>query len=29
LADFPHVQRWYNTLMARPATRRGMEAKLD
>jgi GST-like protein len=29
LADFPHVARWYNALMARPATRRGMEAKLD
>ena len=29
LKDFPHVERWYNTLMARPATKRGMEAKLD
>jgi GST-like protein len=29
LADFPNVQRWYNALMARPATKRGMEAKLD
>ena len=29
LSDFPHVERWYKTLMARPATRRGMEAKLD
>src|SRR5580693_9501363 len=29
LADFPNVQRWYTTLMARPATKRGMEAKLD
>ena len=29
LSDFPHVQRWYDTLMARPATKRGMEAKLD
>ncbi len=29
LSDFPHVQRWYNALMARPATKRGMEAKLD
>jgi len=29
LADFPHVQRWYTTLMARPAVQRGMEAKLD
>ena len=29
LKDFPNVERWYNTLMARPATKRGMEAKLD
>jgi GSH-dependent disulfide-bond oxidoreductase len=29
LSDFPHVERWYKTLMARPATKRGMEAKLD
>src|SRR3978361_1253958 len=29
LKDFPHVERWYNTLMARPAVKRGMEAKLD
>ena len=29
LKDFPHVERWYNQLMARPATKRGMEAKLD
>jgi GST-like protein len=29
LADFPHVQRWYTTLMARPAVQRGMDAKLD
>ena len=29
LADFPHVERWYNTLMARPGVKRGMEAKLD
>jgi GST-like protein len=29
LQDFPHVKRWYETLMARPATKRGMEAKLD
>ncbi len=27
--DFPNVERWYNTLMARPAAKRGMEAKLD
>jgi GST-like protein len=29
LSDFPHVARWYNALMARPAVKRGMEAKLD
>ncbi len=29
LADFPNVKRWYDALMARPATKRGMEAKLD
>jgi len=29
LSDFPQVKRWYETLMARPATKRGMEAKLD
>ena len=29
LTDFPNVERWYDTLMARPATKRGMEAKLD
>ena len=29
LKDFPHVERWYNQLMARPATKRGMDAKLD
>ena len=29
LSDFPHVERWYKALMARPATKRGMEAKLD
>src|ERR1700686_2010782 len=25
LADFPHVRRWYDTMMARPATKRGFE----
>jgi GST-like protein len=29
LSDFPQVKRWYEALMARPATKRGMEAKLD
>jgi GST-like protein len=29
LKDFPHVERWYNAMMARPAVKRGMEAKLD
>src|SRR4030095_11711972 len=28
LKDFPNVERWYNQLMARPATKRGLEAKL-
>ncbi|MEP7207917.1 MAG: glutathione binding-like protein [Casimicrobiaceae bacterium] len=28
LAEFPHVQRWYETMMARPAVRRGFEVKL-
>ncbi len=28
-ADFPNVGRWYETLMALPGVKRGMEAKLD
>ncbi|MEH2510982.1 GST-like protein [Nitrobacteraceae bacterium AZCC 1564] len=29
LSDYPNVQRWYNTLMARPGVKRGFEIKLD
>ena len=29
LSDFPNVKHWYDQLMARPAVKRGMEAKLD
>jgi GST-like protein len=29
LADFPHVARWYDTLMARPGVKRGFDVKLD
>ena len=29
LADFPHVKRWYETMMARPATKRGLEIPLS
>jgi len=29
LADFPNVKRWYETIMARPATRRGFEVALS
>jgi len=29
LADFPNVQRWYGTIMARPATKRGFEVALS
>ena len=28
LAEFPHVKRWYDAMMARPATQRGFEVKL-
>ena len=28
LAEFPEVRRWYEAMMARPATRRGFEAAL-
>ena len=28
-SDFPNVGRWYDAMMARPAVKRGMEAKLD
>ena len=29
LADFPNVKRWYDTMMARPATARGFEVALS
>ena len=29
LAEFPHVKRWYETLMARPGTKRGFEVALS
>lgn len=29
LADFPHVKRWYDTLMARPAVARGFAVALS
>ena len=28
LAEFPEVRRWFETMMARPATRRGFEVAL-
>jgi GST-like protein len=29
LADFPHVRRWYEAMMARPGVRRGFAVKLS
>jgi GST-like protein len=29
LADFPHVRRWYNAMMARPGVQRGFAVKLS
>jgi GST-like protein len=29
LADFPHVKRWYETMLSRPATERGLSVKLS
>ena len=29
LAEFPHVKRWYEVMMARPATKRGFEVALS
>jgi GST-like protein len=29
LSDFPNVERWYKTVMARPGVKRGFEVKLD
>ncbi len=29
LAEFPHVKRWYEAMMARPATKRGFEVALS
>jgi GST-like protein len=29
LADYPHVRRWYDAMMARPGTRRGFEVALS
>jgi len=28
LADYPHVERWFRTMMARPGTKRGFEVAL-
>ncbi len=29
LAEFPHVQRWYEAMMARPGVQRGFAVKLS
>jgi GST-like protein len=29
LSDYPNVNRWYQTLLARPGVQRGLEVKLD
>ena len=29
LAEFPHVKRWYDTMMSRPATKKGFEVPLS
>jgi GST-like protein len=29
LADFPHVKRWYETMLARPGVQRGLEVALS
>ncbi|RJF97035.1 glutathione S-transferase [Noviherbaspirillum cavernae] len=29
LQDYPHVERWYRALLARPGVQRGLEVKLD
>lgn len=29
LASYPHVQRWYQAMLARPGVKRGLDVKLD